>query len=387
MTDVRDLVGLLQRADWTRLSLSAEVNDGSVVLVLPGKRYRYQTAERLTGCDGGRPWEMSEDDDDRGGSVHWISGPAAPLARLLCPAWLLECSRLELRGRTRVCRRDAFDVVVTRRPSLSDGAVPGDGTHGPIEVVVDAESGILLRVADPDGEPEVTELVRADFAPVIEAARFQPPPGSLIAEGLGESIVAALGPVARVGATAAGLAAGALGAWIRYSPLRRAEPATPDGVDIESSIAADEPPPDRGPDGPLVSDELLGLLYAGGPTGFAATHAPVDGHRGDGSVCASVSPPGRPGRPRPAHGRRQARSPPPRTRFRRSDSPGPAGIRSTMPTMRGGNLRRSPAMGSAPGWFTPTRSRPDRQSRHPAISATSPTHPGYCDAPCPAAPR
>ena len=28
-----DLVGLLYRADWTRLSLSAEVNDGSVVLV------------------------------------------------------------------------------------------------------------------------------------------------------------------------------------------------------------------------------------------------------------------------------------------------------------------------------------------------------------------
>jgi hypothetical protein len=271
VTDVRDLVGLLQRADWTRLSLSAEVNDGSTVLVLPGKRYRYQTAERLTGCDGGRPWEMYEEDDYRGGSVHWISGPEAPLAHLLCPAWLLECSRLELRGRTRVCGREALDVVMTRRPSLRRGPVSGDGTHGPVEVVVDAESGILLRVADPDVEPEVTELVRADFAPVIEAARFQPPPGSLIAEGFGESFVSALGPVARVGSTAAGLAAGALGAWIRYSPRRRAEPAPPDGVDIESSIAADEPPPDRSPDGPLVSEELLDLLYAGGPTGFAAT--------------------------------------------------------------------------------------------------------------------
>ena len=271
MTDVRDLVGLLQRADWTRLSLSAEVNDGSVVLVLPGMRYWYQTAEYLTGCDGGRPWEMSGDDDDRGGSVHWISGPEAPLARLLCPAWLLEGSRLELRGRTRVCGREALDVVMTERPSLGGGHVPGDGPPRPVEVVVDAESGFLLRVADPDGEPEVTELVRADFAPVIEAARFRPPPGSRIAEGFGESVAAALGPVARIAGTAAGLAAGALGAWIRYSPLPRTEPAAPDGVDIESSIAADEPAPDRNPDAPPVSDELLDLLYTGGPAGFAAT--------------------------------------------------------------------------------------------------------------------
>jgi hypothetical protein len=37
-----DLVGLLYRADWTRLSLSAEVNDGSTVLIAPGRRYRLQ---------------------------------------------------------------------------------------------------------------------------------------------------------------------------------------------------------------------------------------------------------------------------------------------------------------------------------------------------------
>jgi hypothetical protein len=69
--------------------MSAEVSDGSAVLIAPGKRYRHQSAEYVTGCDGGRPWELSLDDDDPDGSVHWISGPEPPLPRLLCPAWLL----------------------------------------------------------------------------------------------------------------------------------------------------------------------------------------------------------------------------------------------------------------------------------------------------------
>jgi hypothetical protein len=46
MTGEPDLIGLLYRADWTRLSLSAEVNDGSTLLVAPRRRYRMQTGER-----------------------------------------------------------------------------------------------------------------------------------------------------------------------------------------------------------------------------------------------------------------------------------------------------------------------------------------------------
>jgi hypothetical protein len=265
VTDESGLVGLLHRADWTRLSLSAEVSDGSAVLVAPGKRYCYRTPDYMTGCDGGRPWELAEEEDDDSGSVHWISGPEAPLPRLLCPDWLLEGSRLALRGRTRFCGREALDVVMTRRPSLAGGP---PGRRVSFEVVVDAETGILLRVADPDpaGEPEVIEFVRADFAPVIDTSRFQPPPGSRVAESLSES----LGPALRVGATAAGLAAGALGAWIRYSPFRRTPPAAGHRADVESMIPRDEPPPDRDAES-HVSDELLNLLHAGGPTAFAAT--------------------------------------------------------------------------------------------------------------------
>jgi hypothetical protein len=38
-----DVLRLVQRADWTRLSLAAEVNDGSRLLLAPGRRYREQT--------------------------------------------------------------------------------------------------------------------------------------------------------------------------------------------------------------------------------------------------------------------------------------------------------------------------------------------------------
>ena len=63
MTGEPSLIGLLYSADWTRLSLSAEVSDGSAVLVAPGKRYWYRTADCETGCDGVRAWELSAEDD------------------------------------------------------------------------------------------------------------------------------------------------------------------------------------------------------------------------------------------------------------------------------------------------------------------------------------
>src|SRR5258706_3986251 len=119
MTGEGELVGLLHRADWTRLSMSARVSDGSTVLIAPGRRYRYQAGEYVTGCDGGRPRELpGEDVDEVEASVHWVSGPEPPIRELLCPAWLLESSRLEGPGRGRPGGRDALEVGATRRALL-----------------------------------------------------------------------------------------------------------------------------------------------------------------------------------------------------------------------------------------------------------------------------
>ncbi len=276
MSDEHFVVGLLHRADWTRLSLSARVSDGSAVLIAPGGRYRHDSADYVTGCDGGRPWELSLDDDDADGSVHWVSGPEAPLPELLCPARLLEDSVLKVQGRVRACGRDAFDVAIWRPGRRGQPAGAGEASE-PVRVWADAELGILLRIAEPGdgGLPEVTELVSADFDPVIDPARFAPPPGSLIAETTGEALSGMLGPAWWAAKTAAGLAAGGLGAWIRYSPFRRAQPASADGAGLESAIPAGEPPPDLSPDrvpaGPPLSDDLLDLLQAGRPAVFTAT--------------------------------------------------------------------------------------------------------------------
>ena len=125
-----DLVSLLYHVDWMQLSLSAVTDDGTRVLIAPGQRYRMEAGDYLTGCDGDRPWRLgAEDTEDAGRDVHWVSGPEPPLPELLCPAWLLISSELEVRGDARACGRDAYRVEVTRRAGLNrrQRAIPVPG--------------------------------------------------------------------------------------------------------------------------------------------------------------------------------------------------------------------------------------------------------------------
>jgi hypothetical protein len=276
-SDEAGLIGLLHRADWTRLSLSAQVSDGCTLLILPGRRYRLQTEDYVTGCDGVRPWELSPDDPhDPDGSVHWVSGPQPPLRKLVCPAWLLQGFRLETRDRVSICGRDALQVVAVRREGIRSRNGPAGCGAGRVEAVVDAELGILLRVeCMPDGEAaEVTEVVSLELSPVADPAQFLPPPGSLLGESLGESLRAA-GPAWRAAKTAAGLAAGSLGAWIKYSPSSRGQPAQGQADGAEAEVPHDDPAPDLSsaglPAGPQVSDQILRLLHDSGTSEFAAT--------------------------------------------------------------------------------------------------------------------
>src|SRR5258706_4504607 len=113
--------------------MSGRVREGWTVLIAPGRRYRYRAGESVTGCDGGRPRELpGEDVDEVEGSVHWISAPEPPIRELLCPAWLLESSRLEVQGRVPACGREALEVVVKRRAGVP-GTTPSAGLgSGPL---------------------------------------------------------------------------------------------------------------------------------------------------------------------------------------------------------------------------------------------------------------
>jgi hypothetical protein len=271
-----DLVSLLYHADWAQLSLSAVANDGTRVLIAPGRRYRVEAGDHLTGCDGDRRWRLdAEETQDAAGDVHWVSGPEPPLLELMCPAWLLISSQLEVRGNARVCGRDAFHVEMTRRAGLNRRKVPSLFRAGHAAVMVDAELGILLRLtwlAD-GAEPEVTELVSLDLDPVIDPAVFMPPPGSLIAESTADALGAG-GAGWTALKTVAGVAAGGLGAWIRYAPSTQKRTREQTG-DNEAAISPDGPAPERSPDGrpvgPPVDGQVLHLLHDSTTSEFTAT--------------------------------------------------------------------------------------------------------------------
>jgi hypothetical protein len=141
---------------------------------------------------------------------------------------------------------------------------------------VDAELGILLRVSwlPPEDEPpDVTELVSLELDPVIDPAQFATPPGSVVTESWSEALSAG-GPAFAAAKTAAGLAAGGLGALIKYWPHRRAR-AEAHPEDPEAAMPQDDPAPEMAPDGrptgPEVSDEVLQLLHDSGTAAFDAT--------------------------------------------------------------------------------------------------------------------
>ncbi|MBO0832024.1 MAG: hypothetical protein J2P29_08655, partial [Actinobacteria bacterium] len=273
MPDESVVVGLLYRADWTRLSMNAVTADGANLTLAPGGRYRFESGDFLTGCDGGRPWQMPGDDEsDARGEVHWVSDPEPPLPELLCPAWLLVSSQLQVRGRVRACGRDAWDVLVTRRQG-TDRPMPHWRRGRIVNAVVDAELGIVLRLVQDADQPEpyVTELVRLDLDVVTDPATFLPPPGSRLGESPAEGLGGG-GPAVEAAQLVGGVAAGALGAWIRLRSGRNA-PVAEDG-DSESGMPPGDPAPEIAangvPAGPPVRDELLGRLHQGGGDHFAA---------------------------------------------------------------------------------------------------------------------
>jgi outer membrane lipoprotein-sorting protein len=324
VADLQTVIGLLYRADWTRLSLSAAVRserDGDValrrlramrpsgfrpgptmrlrpdpgggppimedvpeeelggyrygqaeLLIAPGRRYRLEhgdETDRIDGSDGVRGWTWWRADLAPSPSLQIDIGEEPPLPELLCPFDLLSGFSLDVRGPVTACGRDAVAVTATpRRDDIGSRPSLRDHFYDRIEVIVDAELGILLRREETfEGQRlTLTELAAVTPSPPAAAdpTRFAPPPGSHISQGLGESLRQTFGgPGWQTAKDVAGLAAGGLGALIRLSPhLPGYDPAGQD--DLQAAM----PPPEPGPlgpgDGPLASDDLPYLLYRSG---------------------------------------------------------------------------------------------------------------------------
>ena len=221
MAGLAEVIGLLYRADWTRLSLSAELRSETgreplprlsrerwyrawpgqrqdngryvgrgALLIGPGGRWRLECPVPGRGAEG----QAAEGNDGERG---WSWRPAAvggppplpvevdgaypPPPELFCPSCLLGGYTLEELGPVTVAGRDAIAVAATPRRDVL-GSDPGDRSHDRVEVAVDAELGILLRRIETSGGEVLTrtELTDVTMNPLEAAdpARFAPPLGS-----------------------------------------------------------------------------------------------------------------------------------------------------------------------------------------------------------------
>jgi hypothetical protein len=331
--DERELVGLVYRADWTRLSLSGTVRGASGSLlsifggtgivwghggngpmphppmftpdlfeedvaldIAPGQRFRMTTASGrwVGGCDGSRVWQWQPDlpEDPNAG---FRAAPQPPLSQLLAPSWLLSGHTLTVEDdQVTACGRAGIRVSArsTAGERLAGGVRPGElpnvwrweliGTYDRAVVVIDAELGILLRceLALTDRDPRVAEFVALTVGAEADPSVFTALPGSLLGDAATPGDL-----VGRSGREAAkmvaGLAAGGIGAMVKYGPRRRVDPferATAEDADPDAAMPAGEPLPGWAAGGPdsdrvPVGDEVLHLLYRGGVelTPFTAT--------------------------------------------------------------------------------------------------------------------
>jgi hypothetical protein len=297
--------------------------------VAPGQRFRAESADGswALGCDGARMWHWFRDRPADAAVTSGFSAaderPRPPYRSLLVPSWLLTGYSLVLDGEVTVCGRTGARVLGTPRTVTQPperfgplGRLAGGGMFSPparwlhrdhwdeVDAVVDAELGILLRCAKRSGDrmPAVTEFTSLDVGSPADASVFGAPAGSVFggdkdsrARGRGERpaggpLVDALGEaVGTAGKEAAkavaGIAAGGLGALIRYTPKgRRVDPftvATAEAADPDAAMPTDEQPPEEpaGGPAPALPDEVLHLLYRSGltaPSLRAALHQWAD---------------------------------------------------------------------------------------------------------------
>jgi hypothetical protein len=305
--DERELVGLLYRADWTRLSLtgtvrgsgqfpatwaggrwwSASFGEGlrlesfslpdpppdppdwmmatadrseteSTLTLAPGKRYRLATEDgsRVLGCDGERVWQWLADVPP-GERVTFERKPQPPVAGLLAPTWLLSGYRLSVEGEATVAGRAGIVATGAARTAqlgglsaatvVSWGLVPRPER---VSAVIDAELGIVLRreLRYPDGRVTVTEFLGLEVGGAVDPPVFSADAGSFFGDRPAGQEGSGRPPLEDVGRDAlkmvAGLAAGGLGVAIKYTPRRHVDPfAAATAEDPDDAMPDDEPLP------------------------------------------------------------------------------------------------------------------------------------------------
>jgi hypothetical protein len=303
MTDEPDLVALFYRADWTQLSLSAEVRELSSWRLRsqlhqpvhaprwlklnadlpPGYGDPTEHRARLRIAPGGRyvigiltAWDVANPPED--GSVlrtRYRIGPGRPpYPEVLWPAPLLNAFTLELAERFQTGGRETLRVIATPAP----GVWRADEYKRPerIEVIADAATGILLRFEEfLDGQTvRLTELTDVTFDP---AGEFLVPDDAdddgADAEGSSELFSGSRWAAAKTAANVFGTVVSAAVRHRAQSPRNAADAwdaaAADDDAEAAMPLAGQRFDPAAA--GSPASDELLHALYRSGRAEFTAT--------------------------------------------------------------------------------------------------------------------
>jgi hypothetical protein len=297
-----DLVALFYHADWTRLSLSAEVHELSdwalrsemrkpahptftwVSMALPPGDWRpHEHRARLRIAPGGRylvgiltAWD-AENPPDHDGVLRTRygirPGLPPPYPEVLWPSRLLNGFTLRLAERVQVAGRPMLRVIATP----ASGVWRADEYKRPerIEVTADAETGILVRFEELfDGRTvQLTELTDVTFDPPGE---FEVPD-----DGENDDKDAESGSRLFSGQrwaatkTTANVLGTVLGTAARHAPRSRRGPGGYDsataGNDPEAAMPAADKRFDPATSGSPASDELLHALHRSGRAEFSAT--------------------------------------------------------------------------------------------------------------------
>ena len=277
-----------------------ETNDRTLVIA-PGKRYREESVNGryVHGCDGERLWRWSADLPP-GVEIRFDNRPRPPCPELLAPSWLLAGYKLTIKGKVTACGRPGVRVLATPRTAAVGGPAghpvglmpplrwPPVIQYDQVVAVVDAELGILLSCERRRGDqpPQVSEFRSLTVDPEVDAARFTAPAGSVFGDGAGFPGWPFGGAGREAAKAVAGLAAGGLGAAIKYAPFGRPSPSRPstwgiavEEVDAEGAMPRDDPFPDDAADRAPVGDKMLHALYRSGgsePRFTATMHQWVD---------------------------------------------------------------------------------------------------------------
>jgi len=344
MPGSRDLLTLMYRADWTRWSLSAVVSvqrDGEVserltdraiadlrresggvwppvaprphrpsraevrqrLVIAPGGRYRVEPiddeprddeprageprgdesrseAVRLIVCDGESCWVIRGAGENAEADRYDADPARTPMPDVVAPTWLLSRFRLTAQGLTQVGGRAAYRVLAIPRLPADRMLARFDALFDRLELLVDAELGVVLRRAAVfDGRPVgIVELrdVTVDPPAAADPATFRPPPGITVNDSGTypadfdaslDSDPSSDGYFAGAGGVAASLAmsAAAAAAGIAARRLARPEPPRNTWPDPESAMPGGDPLP-----GAVPAD---GRPSATGPAGRRPTGA------------------------------------------------------------------------------------------------------------------